>query len=73
MTTDDLKQMPTDELREISLQKTKRGNATSQALKAQRVLWWRDGFGFGNHSDRVNTTSDDYCYGDPNKFTKKFR
>lgn len=65
--------LPTDELREISLRKTKRGNATSQALKAQRILWWRSGFCFEKHSDRVNTTSDDYCYGDPNKFTKKFK
>ena len=34
------------EIRELSLQKNKKGNATSDAKKAQKILWERDGRGF---------------------------
>lgn len=34
------------EIRELSLHKNKKGNATSDAKKAQKILWERDGRGF---------------------------
>lgn len=34
------------EIRELSLQKNKKGNATSDAKKAQEILWKRSGRGF---------------------------
>lgn len=66
-----LSTLPDSELHKISLLKGRRGNATAEALKAQRILCERSGGGYRN--DRPQTASDDYCYGEPQKFTKKFR
>lgn len=63
--------LPAADLRKISLEKNKKGNATSTALKAQRILCERSGVVYRH--ERKQTTSDDYGYGEPDKFTKKFR
>ena len=59
-----------DELRKLALEKGRRGNASSTALQAQRVLC--ELAGVERRRDRANTASDDYCYGEPNRFTKRF-
>lgn len=37
-----------EELKEIAKQKNKKGNATSEAKKAQEILWQRSDYAFGN-------------------------
>ena len=55
-----------ERLKEISLEKTKNGNATSKALAAQRELWERAGCPFdGFHHDYTldnRMFEDDYVY-----------
>ena len=60
-------------IKEISLEKNKKGNATARALKAQIVLWHRGGCSFQQYSHRADTARDDYNYGNPDKFTKRFK
>lgn len=60
-----------DELRKLALVKGRRGNATSTALQAQKILCERAGKDY--RRDRAQTASDDYDYGEPNRFTKRFK
>ena len=62
-----------EELQKISLEKNKKGNATSQALKAQRILFHMGGDSFVCYSRRADTANDNYNYGNPDKFTKRFK
>ena len=62
-----------DELRKASLMKNKKGNATSTAMQAQRILHQRSGGGFMHHNHRKESAKRDYNYGEPDKFTKRFR
>ena len=68
----DLNNLSKEELQKISLEKNKKGVATSLALKAQRILFNMGG-SFVKNSQRTKSASDDYDYGEPNKFTKRFR
>lgn len=49
MNIQELREMPEEELRKLSLQKNKKGNATSDALQAQQILWERSGCCLNNH------------------------
>lgn len=69
--TNRLDTLTDDELRKLSLIKGRKGNASAVALQAQRILCRRSGKDFKR--DRAKTASDDYCYGDPIRFTKKFK
>ena len=71
-TVAELEGLPPEELRELSLQKRKNGNATSEAIAAQRILHARSGHTFDQHSHREGTADIKYQYGDPNRFTKRF-
>ena len=62
-----------EELQKISLEKNKKGNATSKALKAQRILFVMGGCSFQNYACRGGTANDNYNYGNPDKFTKRFK
>lgn len=46
MLVSEIKHMTDAEIRELSLQKNKKGNATTDAKKAQEILWKRSGSGF---------------------------
>ena len=57
--------LSTEELKKISLEKNKKGNATSKALKAQKIIWERAGQPFVADYYRTNNqkhTSNDYDY-----------
>ena len=43
MKSNDISKMSDDELRTLSIQKNKKGNATQRALRAQRELLYRNG------------------------------
>ena len=73
MTMKSLKELPIEELRKISLLKNKRGTATSLAIDAQWILHRMEDCSFSLHYDREGTARDDYRYGDPNRFTKRFK
>ena len=74
MTMKSLKELPIEELRKISLLKNKRGTATSLAIDAQWILHLMADCSFSPHFDREKSASDEkYEYGDPNKFTKRFK
>ena len=47
-----LAEMTDNELREVSLQKNRRGCATAEALRAQRMLRDRHGKNLGRHGHR---------------------
>ena len=47
-----LTEMTDDELREVSLQKNRRGCATAEALRAQRILRDRHGKNLGRRGHR---------------------
>ena len=56
--------LSTEELRKISLEKNKKGIATSRALKAQKIIWERAGepytapyFGANNKKHTSNSYS----------------
>ena len=68
-----LDDLPEEQLRELALIKNRKGNATSKALQAQRILHLRSGEGYSPRYERKNTARDDYHYGDPEKFTKRFK
>ena len=70
MRKNELHELPVDELRKLALTKNKKGNATSTALQAQRVLC--ELAGVERRHDRANTASDDYNYGEPDRLTKRF-
>ena len=53
--------MTDEELRELSLQKNKKGNATSDALTAQRILWARSGCGFNQRGGIISVGSGNTC------------
>ena len=42
----EIKNLTDTEIRELSLQKNKKGNATCDAKIAQKILWERNGSGF---------------------------
>lgn len=46
MKVQEIKNLTDAELRELSLQKNKKSNATSDAKMAQKILWERNGNGF---------------------------
>ena len=69
----DFNNLTKDELQKISLEKNKKGNATSKALKAQRILFVMGGCCFERYSRREETANDNYNYGNPDKFTKRFK
>jgi len=74
MTMKQLKALPIEELREIALLKNKRGNATSEAMQAQCELCHRSNWSYQTHFYREKSASDEkYEYGNPNKFTKRFK
>lgn len=62
-----------EELRKVSLEKNGKGNATSKALRAQQVLFSQGKYGFQQQSYRTQTARDDYNYGEPDRFTKRFK
>lgn len=70
MTANELRELPTDELRRLALMKNRKGNATATALQAQRILC--ELAGVERRHDRANTASDDYNYGEPDRLTKRF-
>lgn len=57
-----LSELSDDELREISLMRTKKGSYTKDALRAQRILNYRTGFSWGKnnnaHSDNWDGSFD---------------
>lgn len=65
--------LPDDELRRISLNKNRKGNATSTAMQAQRILHSRSGHWDSCRYERKGTANDGYGYGEPERFTKRFR
>lgn len=46
MRIDELRSLSEAELRELSMQKNKKGNATTDTKKAQKLLWENHGSGF---------------------------
>lgn len=50
MTEKELKELSDEELQIISSRKNNKGNATSEALKAQKVMWQRAGEPFDGSS-----------------------
>lgn len=46
MKVQEIKNLTDAELKELSLQKNKKGNATCDAKMAQKILWERNGNGF---------------------------
>ena len=71
MRKSELHELPIDELRQLAMTKGRKGNATSIALQAQRILC--ELAGAERRRDRVKTASDDYNYGEHARFTKKFK
>lgn len=71
MTASELRDLSVDELRTLALMKNRKGNATATALQAQRILCERTGKDY--RRDRAQTASDDYDYGEPDRFTKRFK
>jgi hypothetical protein len=61
------------ELIKISLEKNNKGNATNRALRAQHKLFSQSNYGFQHHSYRTRTAYDNYSYGEPSNFTKRFK
>lgn len=70
MTQSELRELDTEQLHKLSLEKSRKGNASALALRAQKILCERSGV--DHKRDRSNTASDDYCYGEPDRFTKRF-
>lgn len=66
-----LADLPDDELRKLALEKGRKGNASSTAMQAQKILCERAGKDY--RRDRAQAASDDYDYGEPNRFTKRFK
>lgn len=51
-----------EELHELSMKKTKRGVATQEALRAQKIIWERGGRGFtGNSMGEVACGPGNWC------------
>ena len=59
MTETEMKKLSDSELKELSLQKNKKGNATSDASKAQMILWRRAGNPFCGGGGNVNYLFED--------------
>lgn len=60
-----MKNLPTEELRKISLEKNQKGIATSRALQAQKIIWERAGKPFVAPYIGANNkkhTSNSYSY-----------
>lgn len=62
MTREEMLSLSREELYELSMKKNKRGVATSEALKAQKLIWEMGGCGFtGNCMGEVACGLGNWC------------